>query len=166
MNNMKKILIPSLLLLLTASFFVTGCDKADMKIKKLNHGDGTWAITSIQFEYFDSVGVSVVLDSTVNEPGELVFFTTTTLNGLFDYHLCVANMNEGGSIHTYNFEAYYDEARVSFQPTVNGDVPNVLETLWTVNDSSRKKQEWSTYALRSDGTLYCKKTIKLKFDKR
>jgi hypothetical protein len=162
---MKKLLLPLFAILLSAAL-ITGCDKADMKIKKLNHGDGTWSITSIHVEYYDSLGVSVVSDSTISDPGELVFFTTTTLNGLFDYHLCVANMNESGNIHTYNFEVYFDEARVHFQPTVNGDVPNVLEALWTVNDSSRKKQEWSTFGLRNNGTLATKTTVTLKFDKR
>lgn len=158
---MKKILAP--ILLLFAIFFIESCEKADMKIKKLNHGDGTWDILSVQYEYYDSTGSFVVLDSTVNDPGELVFFSTTTLNGLFNYYLCVANINTPGGVDSYKFEVFFDEARAHFGETVDGIVPDFLNALWTVNKSNRKKQEWSTYALRGDGSLYSKKTITLKF---
>ncbi len=162
---MKKFFAPFLLLLLTAALIVS-CEKPDMKIKKLNHGDGTWTINSIHYQYYDSLGATVVFDSTASNPGELVVFTTTTLNGLFDYRLCVANMNEAGGVNVYNFEIFFDEARVHFGSTVDGDPPAELAGLWTVDKSNRRKQEWSTYELRNDGSLARKKTIELDFDKR
>lgn len=158
---MKKLLAPFVLLL--AVLFTAGCDKADMKIKKLNHGDGTWDIVSIHYEYYDSTGATVISDSTETAPGEIVFFTTTTLDGLYDYVLCTAHMNEPAGVETYIFEVYFDEARAHFQDALNGPVPGSLNALWTVNKSSRKKQEWSTYLLRSDGSLYGKRTVVMKF---
>jgi hypothetical protein len=162
---MKKLLAPFFALVLVA-LFTAGCEKPDMKIKKLNHGDGTWTITSIHYEYYDSTGSSVVADSTVLDAGEIVVFNSTTLNALWGYRLCVANMNESTGVEVYPCEIFFDEARVNFQPTVNGEVPPSLYALWTVNESSRRKQEWSTFELRGNGTLYSKRTIKLKFDKR
>jgi hypothetical protein len=162
---MKKLLAP-LVLLLIAAMLVTSCEKGDMKIKKLNHGDGRWTITSIRYQYYDSLGANVVFDSTASKPGEIVVFTTTTLNGLFNYRLCVANMNESTGVSVYPCEIFFDESRVHFGSTVDGDPPGALAGLWTVDDSSRRKQEWSTYSLRADGTLALKRTANLKFDKR
>jgi hypothetical protein len=161
---MKKLL--SILFVFSFAAFITSCDKADMKIKKLNHGEGTWDIVSIHYEYYDSLGVKVISDSTDTGPGEIVFFTSTTLNGLFDYHLATANMKEGNYVHVYPCEVYFDEARIHFGATVNGAVPDALNALWTVNSSSRRKQEWSTFELRGDGTLAAKRTVTLKFNKR
>ena len=138
-------------------------------MKKLNHGDGTWAINSIHYEYYDSLGVAVVSDSTVEDPGEIVFFTTTTLNGLFDYHFCIVNLKDAsGNISVHPGSAYYDETRIHFEH--NATQPNMPYDfegqLWTVNESNRRKQDWSIYRFRNDGTLFSKKTMKLKFTKR
>ena len=165
---MKKILAPVIALLIAAAF-LAGCDKADMKIKKLNHGDGTWTIKSIHYEYYDTIGHAVVSDSTVTEPGEIVFFTTTTLDALFDYHLCVINMKEAnGTTGVYPGGVYFDNVRVHFEH--NATQPNLPAEfegqLWSVDDSSRRHQVWTHYSLRADGSLVTKLTMTLKFDKR
>lgn len=133
-----------------------------MKVKKLNHGDGTWTIESLHYEYYDAAGHSVVSDSTVSDLGELIFFKTTTLNALWDYHLVVANMkNASGDNSAYRGEVFFDTDRADFQQTVDGDAFPFLG-LWSVNKSSRRIQEWSSFGLRADGTLGSKVTISLK----
>jgi hypothetical protein len=160
---MKKIALP-LLGLFIAFSLLTGCDKADVKIKKLYHGDGIWTIENIHYEYYDANGKSVISDSTVSNPGELVFFRTGTLNELFDYHFVVANMYDAaGNVQVSTGEAFFDETRVHFGQDANSSpFPAVLLALWTVNNSDRHKQEWSNYQLRLDGTLAVKTSISLK----
>lgn len=160
---MKKLSLPLLGILIAFSFLI-GCDKADMKIKKLYHGDGIWTIESVHYENYDASGAHVISDSTATNLGELVFFRNTTLNALFDYHFVVANMLDAqGVVHVYTGEAYFDETRVHFgQDSRLSPFPTLLMALWTINDSSRHKQEWSNYQLRGDGTLAVKTTISLK----
>jgi hypothetical protein len=158
---MKNIIRLFVIAIVTGLLF-TGCDKADMKVKKLNHGDGTWTIESLHIEYYDSLGRNVVSDETQSNLGELIFFKSTTLDALFDYHLVVADIPDAnGNIAAYRGEVYFDEDRADFDQTVDGD-PFPFLGLWTVNDSSRHKQEWSSYVLKADGSLYSKSTLTLK----
>jgi hypothetical protein len=161
--NMKKISLPIFGLLFAFSLLI-GCDKADIKVKKLYHGDGTWTIESIHYEYYDSTGKNIIHDSTLTDVGEMIFFRTTTLNALWDYHFVVINLPDAsGIIHAYTGEVFFDESRVHFGQDANlSPFPGEFMALWSVNNSNRHKQEWSKYQLRGDGTLDVKTTIALK----
>ena len=157
-----KTIFKSLLFFLFATIFFTSCQKEDVKIKKLNHGDGKWSIESVHYEFYDSLGVSVVSDSTVTKPGELVFFSTNTLNAIWGYYLVVGNLTDSnGNTYVCREEIYFDGDRANLQQTNSGD-PCPYLGLWTVNESSRHKQDWSAYQLRGDGTLWVKTTMVLK----
>lgn len=142
------------------------CDKGDMEIKKLNRGEGIWEITSMRYETYDSLGQHVVSTNTVSAPGELVFFKTASLDALFDYYLVVANMKDPatGNISAYPGQIYYDGNRVSMEEDSDPyhSFPNELEGVWTITDDGRKKQEWTSYALGTNGELTQKTTIYLK----
>jgi hypothetical protein len=143
---------------------LTGCDNGEIKIKKLNHGDGVWAWENTTYNYYDDVGAAVDCTLTTNDPGELIFFQDNTLNGLYDYYLVVANINDtSGVIEAYTGEVYYDDDRVHFGQDANLNAfPTELMYSWTVDKGTRHKQEWSRYELRADGSLYSKISINLK----
>ena len=164
MNNMKKLLLPFLSLLFCA-IFIVGCDKADMKIKKLYHGDGTWTIESYTTEYFNAEGNSVD-SSIVNESyGEIAFFKSTTLNALWDYHFAVIYQQDAqGHYHEFPCGVYFDGERANVENNVYPEnCPAQFLGLWTVVETSRRKQVWTQFGLRADNTLATKNTLKMKF---
>ncbi|CAN5138881.1 hypothetical protein BH09BAC5_BH09BAC5_08950 [soil metagenome] len=162
---MKKILLPLFSILIIAVFFA-GCDKADMKIKKLYRGDGTWTIESFTTEYFNAAGNSV--DSTVTDEsyGEIAFFKSTTLDALWDYHFAVIYQQDAeGHYHEFPCGVYFDGERAHVEDNVYPEnCPYKFLGLWTVEVNGRRKQEWTQFSLRtSDNSLYAKTTIKMKF---
>ncbi len=151
---MKRIII---LLASISSLFMISCDKGDMEVKKLNRGEGIWVIESVQTDQYDSAGVSVISTLTVNDPGEFVFFQNTTLNGLFDEHLVVVNMNDtSGVITAFPGGVYYDDNRVKI------DAGCPYDGVWTVVDNGRRKQEWSIFSTNVNGGLQSKMTMFIK----
>lgn len=153
-------------LFFTAAFFAfcASCDVGDIEIKKLNRGKGTWQIAGLRYQHYDSTGANVVADSTRDNPGELVFFKTTTLNALYDYYLVVANMYQpSGDIISNPGEVFYDSNRASLAEGAGPayDFPDELEGVWTVEDDGRKKQVWTIYQLRGNSTLQTKITMTL-----
>lgn len=140
-----------------ASTFVA-CDKGDIEIKKLNRGEGIWAIETLRTDYYDAAGASVDSSTTVADIGEFVFFQNTTLNGLFDEHLVVVNINDtSGVIFAYAGGVYYDDNRVKIAETGSG-----LDGVWTVVDNGRNKQEWQLFATNTNGGLATKWTLNIK----
>ena len=158
MKKNIRILISSLII---AAAFI-GCDKGDMKIKKLNHGSGIWTIESVHYQYYNLRGSSVISDSTISNPGELILFKNATLDALYDYYLLVANMKDiNGNVSAYRGEIFFDNERAHITTTVDGDaIP--YQGLWTVEKSNRLKQVWSIFSVRTDGSLYSKTTLSLK----
>ncbi|CAN5908490.1 hypothetical protein BH11BAC7_BH11BAC7_34610 [soil metagenome] len=161
---MKTLFTPLFALLLLAGF-LTGCDKADMKIKQLYHGDGTWTIKSLHYEDYDSTGYYVVSDSTITEPGEFMFFKTTTLDGLFEYHFAVIMLKlPNGASHEYPCGVYFDGSRAHVEANVYPDyVPPEYLAVWSITKSGRRNQEWTKFTMRADGSLARKVTMVLKF---
>ncbi len=164
MNNMKKLLFPFISVLFV-SLVLVGCDKADVKIKRLYHGDGTWTIESLTTEYFNAAGITV--DSTIVDDsyGEIAFFKSTTLDALWDYHFCVIYQKDVvGKYHEYPCGAYFDGVRANIEDNVYpGNCPPKFLGLWTVTENNRRKQVWTLFSLRGDYTLYSKTTLKMKF---
>lgn len=144
-----------------ASFFIllfVSCDKGDIEIRKLNRGEGIWAIESLRYEQFDSTGVSVVSTANYSDVGEFVFFQNTTLSGLYDEHLVVVNINDtSGVIMAYPGGVYYDDNRVKIDAGGSG-----LNGVWTVIENGRRKQEWALYTTNADGGLATKSTMHIK----
>lgn len=139
-------------------FLLVSCDKGDIEIRKLNRGEGIWAIESIRYEQYDSVGVNVVSTTNYSDVGEFVFFQNTTLNGLYDEHLVVVNINDtSGVIMGYPGGVYYDDNRVKIEADGSG-----LSGVWTVVENGRRKQEWALYSANMDGGLATKSTMNLK----
>ncbi len=158
MKNLIRIFFPAALLLLAS------CDPGDIEIKKLNRGEGIWQIAGLRYQQYDSTGANVVADSTRDNPGELVFFKTTTLNALYDYYLVVANMYQSnGDIISNPGEVFYDGNRASLAEGTGPvyDFPDELEGVWTVEDDGRKKQVWTIYQLRGNSSLQTKITMTL-----
>jgi hypothetical protein len=159
-------IIFSFLFLLTLTF--TSCDKGDMKIKKLNHGDGTWDVTKFRKEFYNADGsrVDSVYDETA--PAEFVFFRTQTLDGLFDYHFLSINVTGSSGAKTQlSCGVFFDNVRANIETNSNiGAAPNefvIFMGTWTVEESSRHKQTWTQYILRPDGSLFEKLTMEMKF---
>jgi hypothetical protein len=162
---MKNLFFPLLSALICVIFF-TACDKADMKIKKLNHGDGTWTIESYTTEYFNAEGNSV--DSTVTDEsyGEIAFFKSTTLDALWDYHFSVIYQQDAqGHYHEFPCGVYFDGERAHIENNVYPEnCPAQFLGLWTVEESSRRKQVWTMFTLRpADNSLAIKTTMRMKF---
>jgi hypothetical protein len=160
---MKKLIC---ILFVGLSVAFASCDKGDIEIKKLNRGSGTWAIESMRYETFDSAGVNVISTSTVENPGELIFFESATLNALFAHHMVVATMfDTSGAVIANPGRVFYDGDRVWFgeDPDASHNFPNELEGIWTVNDDGRKSQEWNMYYVNSTtGLLETKISMFLK----
>ncbi len=153
---MKKLLI--LIPIVVAMIFFS-CDKEDVKIKRLNRGKGIWQIETIEYFTYDSLGAHVVKDTTIAHAGELVVFTTKTLDGLYGYRLMVADMNDASGNFTATFpgEIYDDGTRVD----IRNSSPAV-SFLWTIDKNENRKQVWSTYSLKPDGSVSEKITMTLK----
>jgi hypothetical protein len=144
-------------------FTFIGCDPGDLAIKKLNRKDGTWHITSIHYEVFDSTQIHVVFDSTQNDPGDLIFFKTKTLNAFWDYYMVVADLkNTDGTITSTPGRIFFDDVRVDLaqDPDPGHNFPSQLIGLWTVVVNKRNSQEWSIHTFDPSGIM-TKKTMEL-----
>lgn len=149
----------TIVFILTAIVTVTfaACDKGDIEIRKLNRGEGIWTIESVYYEEYDSAGANVIGSSTISNPGEFVFFRNTTLNGLFDEHFVVANMTDtSGIVTAYPGGVYYDDNRVK----ITCD-HSLVDGVWTVEENGRRKQEWTLFSVRGDGSLETKATMNI-----
>lgn len=146
-------------------FTIVSCDKGDMEIKTMNRGEGIWFIESIVTETYDSLGVNVIATNTDENPGDLVFFTSPTMNALFSHHMVVANMKDAsGNVSSNPGDVYYDGDRVFFgeDPDPGHNFPDDLEGLWTITENKRRKQVWTVFALSGTGELAVKRTMNLK----
>lgn len=140
-----------------ASVFVS-CDKGDMEVKKLSRGEGIWSIETLRTDYYDAAGASVDSTTTAVDLGEFVFFQNTTLNGLYDEHLVVVNIDDtSGVIYAYPGGVYYDDERVKIDAPGSG-----LSGVWTVADNGRNKQEWHLFSVNANGGLSTKYTLNIK----
>jgi hypothetical protein len=155
MNKLKLFLSATF----ACALLLVSCDKAEVAIKDLNRGKGTWQIETLHFETYDSSGTSVVSDSTWTDRGEVIFFTSKTLNGLWNYYACVVNLfaADGSLLLSQRCEAFYDETRADLK-----DAPTPVSGVWTVEDRGRRKQVWTKYEIRGDGSLGQKVTMTLK----
>jgi hypothetical protein len=143
----------------------SSCDKGDMEIKKLNKGEGIWAIESMVIETYDSTGVNRIASMEQTNIGEFVFFQNTTLNALYDEHFVTALIEDTTGVTTgYTGGVYYDDSRVKIDcdpqpPVFNGYTS--LNGVWTVEDNGRKKQMWTMYILDNNATLHEKYILEI-----
>lgn len=150
---------------IVALVFVS-CDKGDLEIRKLNKGEGIWAIESLTVEEYDSTGVNRINSVTGTDLGEFVFFKEGTLNALFDEHFLVLNrFDTSGVVIGHPGGAYYDDNRVKIdvdpEPYVMNGQYN-LNGVWTVEDNGRRKQTWTMFILDGNATLYRKYILGIK----
>ena len=153
---------------LFAAMILVSCDKGDMKIKKLYHGDGTWDVKSMHYEFYDAAGHAVDSEFTTTEPVEIVFFRTQTLDGLFDYHFASINITGSSGAKTQlSCGVFFDNVRANVETNSDvGPAPSAFADFmgtWTVEESSRHKQTWTKYTLRADGSLFEKVTMEMKY---
>ncbi len=160
MKNLLCILIGIL------SIVFVSCDKGDVEIKKMTRGSGVWAIESMQYDTYDAAGASVISTTTVDNPGELLFFESPTLNALFSHHMVVATMfDTSGAVIANPGRVFYDGDRVYFgeDPDPGHNFPDILEGIWTIAEDGRKEQEWTMFWMNSStGLLETKVTMFMK----
>lgn len=133
------------ILLIMFSILFISCEKEDQHANKLHGKDGVWTIETIQYVGYDSTG-NVLYDSTVAAPGELIFFSTTSLNALYGYYQGVYldyNSNAGSVL-----EYMVDGSRAHIQ-SVDPIDPLGLSKVWTLTKEGSRKQEWTYVSFKT-----------------
>jgi hypothetical protein len=149
----------AILFAVLSALFFASCEKGDIEVKRLYKGEGIWKIESLERSYYNAAGTGVDSSSTLSDVGEFVFFQNTTLNGLFEEHfMCLNLIDNLGNTQSYPGGVYFDANRVK----ISTDAGTSLDGVWTVDDDGRRKQVWSIYGMRPDGTLSEKWTMTLK----
>lgn len=121
------------------------CEKEDKSANKLHGGDGVWLIENIQYIGYDSTG-NTLYDSSIIDPGELIFFSTSSLNALYGYYQGVYFDYEqnAGSVLEY----MVDGKRAHIQKIEPIDQLG-LARIWTVSKEGKRKQEWICVSLKN-----------------
>jgi hypothetical protein len=150
-----KAYIITLCAIVTVAF--ASCDKGDMEVRKLNRGEGIWAIESLTVEEYDSTGANRINSVTGTDLGEFVFFKEGTLNALFDEHFVVVDIfDTSGVVTGHPGGVYYDDNRVKIDADSDPRVMNdqfSLNGVWTVEENGRKAQTWTMFLLDANATL-------------
>jgi hypothetical protein len=141
----------------------SSCDPGDMHIKRMYGGDGVWTIESLQWQYYDSLGENVVVDSTHDDYGEMVFYRTKGTNALFDHYCVVVQVKTtNGTFADYPGEVFFDGLRANMQEDPYHGFPDQLKGVWTVLEDHRKSQVWEQFTINSNGYMGSRKTLTLK----
>ena len=144
---------------------LASCDLADQKANRMHNGTGVWLIEQIDIITYDSNG-TVLNDSVIDEPGELIFFSTGSLNALFDYYqgLYIDYGPDSVPRQTIQMEYYIDAKRADIR--LSSD-PLAIGGLYNVEKFGRSRQEWArnTYNENYTNLMHSRTVLHLRKNK-
>lgn len=123
------------------------CNKEQFNSRRLYIGEGTWEISGIQYQTFNSSG-AIVHDSTVTGLGELVFMKSGSFNALYDYRLAVWLHTDTLGTHGYQFEYVFDGERINIRGLNNS---LLIDGVYSSEVNKKQKQVWVITTTKSNG---------------
>lgn len=123
------------------------CNKEQFNSRRLYIGEGTWEISGIQYQTFDSTG-AVVQDKTVTEMGELVFMKSGSFNALYDYRLGVWLHTDSLGTHGYPFEYVFDGERINIRGIYSS---LTIDGVYASEVNKKQKQVWIITTTKANG---------------
>ena len=107
----------------------------------MHNGTGVWMIEQINILTYDTNG-SILRDTVIEAPGELIFFSTGSLSALYDYYqgLFINYGPDSVPRESIRMEYYIDAKRVNLELATD---PLAIAGQYNVEKFGKSRQEWA-----------------------